>query len=413
MPYTVDPKVYINGVLYNDKAINGITATAGRNNVDEQPRAGYATINLVTANNAYPSIAIDQEVVIQVDNSSGTPVTLWTGWVSDVEVAVNTYGSAGWLNEQRITAVGTLTKLNRRIVGLAGYPKEFDGDRIAKILFETAGITWATYTPSTQTWAQVDPLLTWQEVDILIGDIDQPGDFELAAFPITPSSGLALAQQVAQSGLGILYETPTGAISYDDYTSRVDNVSTNGFLTLDANAILASNLRSITQLQNLINEMTIIYKNAQSTTASDASSIALYGKYAANLTTLLEKTVDAQQRASYYIDTRAYPRRELSSITLALHLDQVNNTLRNNLLPMTISKPIRITALPTSVYPDAFGGFVEGYSWNISRNELFLTLNLSEYGFSQLAMNWLQVPPTLAWQNVSATIEWQEARVVT
>jgi len=27
-------------------------------------------------------------------------------------------------------------------------------------------------------------------------------------------------------------------------------------------------------------------------------------------------------------------------------------------------------------------------------------------------MNWLQVPPTLAWEDVSATLEWQEARVV-
>jgi hypothetical protein len=79
---------------------------------------------------------------------------------------------------------------------------------------------------------------------------------------------------------------------------------------------------------------------------------------------------------------------------------------------MTISKAISINSLPTSIYPDAFGGFVEGYSWNISRNELFLTLNLSEYGFSQLEMNWLQTPPTLEWQDVGATIEWQEARVV-
>jgi hypothetical protein len=99
-------------------------------------------------------------------------------------------------------------------------------------------------------------------------------------------------------------------------------------------------------------------------------------------------------------------------ITLALHLDQVANLMRDAMLPMRISKPIRITALPDSIYPGAFAGFVEGYTWTLNRNELFLTLNMSEYGFSQLEMNWLQVPPALTWAGVDAALEWQEARVV-
>jgi len=37
---------------------------------------------------------------------------------------------------------------------------------------------------------------------------------------------------------------------------------------------------------------------------------------------------------------------------------------------------------------------------------------VSEYALSQLEMNWLQVPPALTWADVSATLEWQEARVV-
>jgi hypothetical protein len=86
--------------------------------------------------------------------------------------------------------------------------------------------------------------------------------------------------------------------------------------------------------------------------------------------------------------------------------------MRDQLLPMEISKPISITGLPESIYSGAFSGFVEGFTWTINRNELFLTLNVSEYALSQLAMNWTQVPPTLAWQDTEATLEWQEARVV-
>lgn len=412
MPYIIDPKVIIADVEYKDKTINGVTLNNGRISVDEQPRAGYATITLVTPDNTYPNIEINQKVVVKVDNSSGTEVTLWSGWVSDIETKITKYGANGWLNEQRITAIGSLSKLNRRLAGGSGYSKEFDGDRVYDIIFETAGTTWANYTPATDTWADVDSLISWASSDLLIGDIDRPGDFELTDYSDGETSGLTLAQAAAASGLGILKECPLGKICYDDYTSRTDDVAANGFTTIDADAILATNISSVSRLSDLANNVQITYKANASEIGSDNNSIALYGLYSAKIVTQLEKSVDAEQRVQYYLDTRAYPRRKLQEITLALHLDQVSDVMRDSMLPMRVSKPIRITALPTSIYPEAFAGFVEGYSWTINENELFLTLNVSEYGFSQLEMNWLQVPPALEWADVSATLEWQEARVV-
>ena len=411
MTYTIDPKILINGVEYKAETINGVTLTAGRTTVDEQPRAGFASITLVTPDNTYPDIEIDYRVVVQVDNSAGTPVTLWTGWVSDVETTLGAFGATGFLNQQRITAVGSLSKLNRRLAGGSGYAKEFDGNRVYDIIYETAGETWASYDPA-ETWADVNPLLTWQTADLLIGDIDRPGDFELTDYAAGENSGLTLAQQAAASGLGILYESPDGKISYDDYTSRTDDVSLNGFIDIDSDAILTSGLSSVSRLSDLANEVEIVYKNNQTEIDSNAASIALYGLYSAKINTILENAVDAEQRVDYYLDTRAFPRRQLNQITLALHLDQVANLMRDAMLPMRMSKPIRITALPDSIYPGNFAGFVEGYTWTLNRNELFLTLNVSEYGFSQLEMNWLQVPPALTWAGVDATLEWQEARVV-
>ena len=412
MPYIINPSVRIADVEYNDKAINGVTLTNGRSNVDEQPRAGYATISLVTPDNTYPAIQINQRVTVRVDDSSGNDVVLWRGWVSDVETNLANYGATGWLQEQRITAVGSLSKLNRRIVGGGGYPKEFDGDRIEQIIFETAGTTWATWTPNTDEWQDVDPLLSWNSADLLIGTIDTPGDFELAAYSGGEASGLTLAQTMAASGLGILYEDPMGKINYDDYTSRGDDVSLNGFVDIPAEAILATGLSSVSRLSDLANDVEITYKANAVEQFQDANSIALYGLYSAKVATQLEKKVDAEQRAQYYLDTRAYPRIEVQQISLALHLDQVADIDRDLFLPIRISTPIRITSLPNSIYPGTFAGFVEGYTWTINRNELFLTLNISEYSFSQLEMNWLQVPPTLVWQDVIAALEWQEARVV-
>jgi hypothetical protein len=412
MTYVIDPKIIINGVEYRGETINGVTLTNGRVNVDEQPRAGYATITLVTPDNTYPDIEIDYKVVVQVDNSAGSSVTLWTGWVSDVETSLVSFGATGFLNEQRIIAVGSLSKLNRRLVGFDGYPKEFDGDRVYNIISETAGFQWQNYQPATNTWADVDALLQWQNVDLLIGDIDRPGDFELIAYSGGEASGLGLAQAAALSGLGVLYESPDGKINYSDFTSRTDEVALNGFTDIDTDTILTAGLSSVSRLSDLANEVEVVYKNGQTDIDTDPTSIALYGLYAARVETLLENAADAEQRVEYYLETRAFPRTSLNQINLAVHLDQVSNTMRDQLLPMEISKPISITGLPSSIFPGTFAGFVEGFTWTINRNELFLTLNVSEYALSQLEMNWLQVPPTLAWEDVSATLEWQEARVV-
>jgi hypothetical protein len=412
MTYTIDPKILINNVEYKAETINGVTLTAGRTTVDEQPRAGFASITLVTPDNTYPNIEIDHRVVVQVDNSAGTPVTLWTGWVSDVQNSLGAFGSTGFLNQQRITAIGSLSKLNRRLVGFSGYPKEFDGDRVYDIIAEGAAIDWAGYQPATDTWADVSALLQWQNVDLLVGDIDRPGDFELVAYSGGETSALPLAQAAALSGLGVLYESPDGKINYNDYSSRATDVFTNGFTSIDSDAILANGLSSVSRLSDLANQVEVVYKNNQTEIDQDNTSIALYGLYAAKINTLLENADDAEQRVEYYLATRAFPRTSVNAITLALHLDQVSNVMRDSMLPMTISKAVSIAGLPLSIYPAGFGGFVEGFTWTINRNELFLTLNVSEYALSQLAMNWLQVPPTLEWQQVIATTEWQEARVV-
>ena len=247
---------------------------------------------------------------------------------------------------------------------------------------------------------------------MLIGEIDRPGDFELVDYSGGESSGLTLAQQAAISGLGVLFESPDGKINYSSYSSRSNDVFDNGFTELNTNSILSDGLSSVSRLSDLANDVEITYGSNQIERDQDNTSVALYGLYAARVNSLLVNQVDAAQRVEYYLETRSFPRRQLNQITLALHLDQVSNTMRDSVLPMRVSKPIRIAGLPPSVYPDNFIGFVEGYTWTINRNELFLTLNISEYALSQLEMNWLQVPANLAWEDVNATLEWQEARVV-
>ena len=410
MTFVVNPVVTIADVDYSGDALNGVTANAGRSNVDEQPRAGYCSISIIAFDNTVPAIEIDQKIEIKVDDSNGTPVVLWTGWVADVTKTVRGFGSVGYATETRVTGIGTLAKLNRRRAGASGYPKEFDGDRVYDILFETAGIQWADVNP-TQTWADVNPLQNWATYDILIGDIDTGGDFELTAYSGGEANGLGLAQAAAQSGLGILYECNCGRINYDSFTARLDRVATDGFTNIDLDAIIATNLTSVSRLADLANNVEVVYKNGQIEVDTNANSLALYGDYEIKIQTQLEKQVDAAQRVEYYLTTRAFPRVTLSQISLVLHTG-IADQLRDDLLGLTISLPIAVDGLPPNIYNGAFSGFVEGYTWTISRNELFLTLNVSDYALSQLNMNWLQVPASETWNTITPTLDWANARSV-
>jgi hypothetical protein len=409
MTYVINPQITIADVDYTAETINRVSVTQGRITVDEQPRAGYCTIDIIDFDNNVAPIEIDQQIVIKVDDSTGNDVTLFTGFVADVQKELNAKGQIGITTTTRVTGIGSLAKLNRRRVGADGYPKQLDGERIEAILTETAGIQWQGVDPALQ-WQNVNPLQDWATFDILIGKIDQ-GDFELFAYSEGVNSGLALAQIMAQSGVGILYEGKDGKINYDEFSARAAKVAADGFLNIDLEAVLAVGLTSISRLSDLINDVEIIYKNGQSETGVDSSSLALYGEFDLTLQTQLENAADAEQRVDYYLETRAFPRTSLSQINLTLGTS-IDNTLRNELLDIGISTPIAISGLPANIYPAGFTGFVEGYTWTIARNELFLSLNVSDFALSQLQMNWLQVPAALVWQDVDPALQYENARSV-
>ena len=137
----------------------------------------------------------------------------------------------------------------------------------------------------------------------------------------------------------------------------------------------------------------------------------MYGDFEIRVVTQLENALDAEQRVDYYLTTRAFPRTSLTQINLLMGTS-ISDTLRDDLLGLTINKPIAISGLPANIYNTAFSGFVEGYTYTIARNELFLTLNVSDYALSQLEMNWLQVPAAETWNTITPTLDWENARSV-
>ena len=408
--YTPNPAVLIDGVSYTGDTLNGVRITTGRTSVDDQPRAGYCTIDLITFGNNIPIVEIDHSVQVEIDDTTGTPVVIFAGFVSDIARTIDSYGAVGFATKTTITGVGSLARLNRRLVGDTGFSKEFDGTRIYNIISQATAERWQD-TPAGVTWATVDPTLTWATYNPYLGNIDTPGDYEIVAYSDGATNAFNLAGQVANSARGILYEGRDGRLNYDDASHRVNEVSTNGFTTIPTNVILASNLSTVERMSDLANDITVIYKNGQSESDTNAGSISEYGQLAVSVTTLLEETSAALAVLDLYLTTRGYPRRSLSSITIPLQLDSMTNILRDDLIEVYNGMPLEINP-PDTIYENNFAGFVEGINWTINQKEVFLTLYLTEYALSVLAQNWNQVSPLEAWNTVSGTLDWAEAQVV-
>lgn len=408
--YNPQPTVTIAGREWTSNVIDRIAITSGRTSVDEQPRAGYATITLVNYTGITPTLKLNDTVHINVVDSSGVDPRLFAGYITDIQRRIIANGPNGHVNEVIVTAVGPLARL-ARFATAATYPKQYDGDRIASILADAYTTSWNEL-PGTLQWEDVDPAKTWATYDPgYIGIIDTPGDFEMVAYANGIASAASLCADVAKSGLGVLYETPQGYINYDAATARVDRAAL-GFLELDANYCTAIGMETASSIGDLVNDLTVVYKNDAEVSGDDADSIARYGLFAAKLGTLLESGTAAAQQLDHYLGTRSLERLNIGAITVPLHNPALPDATRDALLGVFCGTPLSVPDFPTELLPTGFQGFVEGYRWEITNKTATLTMNVSDYGLTAITQAWLQVNPAEAWNTISATLEWQDARIV-
>ena len=409
--YSPYPQVEINGTVYTGDVVNSVAIFNGRTNVDEQPRASYSTITLVTYDETYPAVSANDRVAISILKSDGvTPHPIFGGYVTDVSASMRAHGSKGFATNTTITVMGALARLANKPTSPT-YPKQFDGDRIFEILIDVYGDTWADTAPAL-TWADVDPNTTWLDYETEVGVIDRPGDFEITAFNQGIVAAQSLANLTANSALGVLWEDGEGRINYTSSSERIANATNNGFETINAEFIAAGNTSSIININDIANDVTVSYKNNQEVTGEDSASIATYGRIARQWSTILEHVASAEQLRDLYLETRTLPRRNLNAVSIPLHNAELGATLRDALVQVYNGKPVAIPDLPLPIYRTPFSGFVEGYVWELAKMTATLTLTLSDYGLTALQQTWSQVSASETWDTVAPILTWTDARVV-
>ena len=407
--YDPYPTVTFNGgTTYADQTISSISIRMGRNDVLTQPQPGYASISLWTDASEPLDLSLSQSVSVAIAKGTSGTQTIFTGIISDIDISLQAYGSDGSIAIYTITAVGPLSQLNRHLVGAAGYAKEFDGTRVLNILSEAFLQSWSDLS-ATLTWDGLPTDVTWANYDAtnvalvntLAANVDTPGVYELEAYAAAEDDAYTLAINAANSGRGVLWEGGAGTLHYDDYSSRATAIP----LTLTANDILAQGLRTAAQWGEIVNDANVTYR-AGTENARDENSIIRYGQLTGSRTTQLHNQADALTQATDFVESRAYPRMYPDTITIPLHSPTVSDATRDALAAVYNGLRVNTSALP-AVFGTTFDGFVEGYTWNLTRYTAELALTCSAYSETYLSIIWDQIPPTTTWAGYTpSTQEW-------
>jgi hypothetical protein len=402
--------VLIDGVEYRSVTLANLSIQSGRTDIYSQAVAGYCNVSLINLDGSPVLAQINSSITIFVQDSTSTPVPIFGGSITDIILAVSSAGNNGMSQTVTITALGALSRLPK-VLTEGILVKDFDGDQIYSIL---EGILYGTWNevPAALTWAAYDATTTWVNAENSgLGEIDRPGNYELTARSADVTDAYSLVAALATSGLGYIFEDSSGRIGYSDSTHRGTYLATNGYVELSASEALASGLQIATRAGDVRNAITIKYKNNQEVSASEAASIALYGSLAQNISTTLERTVDATNQAAFYLALRAYPRANFNSINYQLGNSNLSDSDRDALIRVFMGLPVNISDLPSNMGLN-YQGFVEGWAFSAGYNSLDVALYLTPIAYSLDAFRWNDVPASERWNTLSPTLNWLNATVV-
>ena len=408
-------KVLIDGVEYQSAVLANLTITSGRTNIYEQAQAGYINIELINLDQTNVAIAINNSLTIELQNSTAAYVPIFGGSVVDIAISVAEIGSVGYTQRVKIIALGSLSRL-QKVLTDGVLSQDFDGNQIKTIL--QALITFGTWNdvPAALQWQSYDPAIQWQDAQNAgLGEIDTPGEYELAARSSDRTDVYSLVAALATSGLGYIYEDGEGRICYADSFHRSIDLATNGYTYLTANQAQGAGLSIQSRAGDVRNDITLKYgaNSTSEVSATDPDSILVFGTLAQIFTTTVKHAADAADQADFYLELRAYPEFNFNTITYQLTNPEIDDADRDALIGVFMGMPLSISDLPLNMSSGTYLGFVEGFTFRAAYNEVSISLNLSPLSYSLRTMQWQDVNVLDQWNSITPSLDWENALVLT
>jgi hypothetical protein len=390
--------------------VTSVSFASGRLDIDQQATAGYCQVQIINTTGADFTINVTEEILLELKNSSGTYVTVFGGEVSDFSIGVRSPDETGFITTGTILGIGSLAKLTKAVYNTA-LAEALDGAQIAEILGAALNLSWAEVTP-TVTWDTYPATVTWATAESYIGTIDA-GFYTMIALAASASAkSQTLADQIATSALGTVYEEKDGDVSYDDADHRSNYLAANGFTNLDGSYATPSSIQSQTQIARIRNSLIYRYSTAYGSTysVSDTDSIASYGLFERSVDSNIKNLADITDIASRELNLRKNPRASLGAITFRLDNPDMPSAMLDSLIGVFFGQPVLITNLPTNLFGGSFDGFVENVALRATPSFTEITLYISATDFSLSTTQWETVlPASLIWTGVNATLIWSNA----
>jgi hypothetical protein len=221
-----------------------------------------------------------------------------------------------------------------------------------------------------------------------------------------------LADQIANSALGQIFETKSGNVDYADADHRSNYLIANGYTNLDSSYASPSTIRSTTQTARIRNSLIYRYSTgyASTYTASNSDSIVTYGLYERSFESNIKNASDIDDIAARELNLRSTPRGQLETITFRLDNPDIPSVLLDRLIGVFFGQPVLIQNLPANMLNGSFSGFVENVVMNATPTYVDLTLYISATDFSLSTTQWQTVTPSdLIWTGVNGTLTWTNA----
>jgi hypothetical protein len=402
--YTPTYRVTIAGTVQTSTTLENATITYGRNDFFEATQPSYCNLELLNLEGTSPVVELLDTVLIEVTDSTGAYVKLFTGEISGVFNRFEGAGLGGKPNTLQIQAVGALGLLVKRYAGSVAYPEELDGARITRILEETLYIAWEDIS-NTFTWNDFTTE-TWATYGVQGIDTIDAGRYQILARPAAIEQAYNLTDTTQQSALGYLYDTPDFEIGYADAERRSENYATN-LIELDANLVNAD-IQTRLQTADIVNSVVIQYDDpVLEVAAQNDTSINTYGLLEEVRSTILAETADATEQATNFVNYRGTPKVSLEQVTVNLSNSDMTNTVRDNLLGVSMDTLLYLDNIPVGLIPEGYNeGFVEGWTWTLGRNNLELAMSVSNSIYSTLDVQWEDYNDVIQWQNLDNTTTW-------
>jgi len=390
--------------------VTSVSFASGRLDIDRQCSAGYCQVEIINTTGAEFTINVTEPVTLELKNGSGTYVTVFGGEVSDFNIGVRSPDETGYITTGTILGIGSLARLTKAIFNTA-LAEGLDGAQIAAILGEALSLPWNQVTP-TVTWATYPATETWANAETYIGTIDS-GFYTMIALAASASAkSQTLADQIATSALGQLYEEKDGDVSYDDADHRSNYLAANGFTNLDGSYATPSSIKSTTQTARIRNSLIYRYSTGYGSTysTSDNDSIASYGLFERSFDSNIKNLADITDIASRELNLRKNPRGSLGAITFRLDNPDIPTAMLDSLIGVFFGQPVVIQNLPSNLFGGSFDGFVENVALRATPSLTEITLFISATDFSLSTTQWETVlPASLIWTGVNATLTWTNA----